>query len=370
MRIAQNDVFQVDLGYAGEVYPLSGGRQVASFDATVVRITTESGIEGWGESTPFGSTYIATHASGIRAAIAELAPSLIGLDPRRTDRINDVMDSVLAGQESAKSALDVACWDIFGKSVNLPVCDLLGGRTNVEMPVICSLSAGSPLEIEKEISKFRQRGYKGFSVKIGASKDPALDVERVIAAFKDRHPGDFYLVDANGGMTVEGALRMLKLLPPDLDFVLEQPCGTWRECVALRRRTNVPIVFDELALTEGSLIQMIKDDVAEGIGMKIAKSGGLTKAKRARDICVAAGYTMSIMDSAGSDIAFAAIVHLGQTVPDQFLHCVLECREMSTGKIADGAFEYSQGCIQAPLDPGLGVTPRMDVLGKAIATYK
>ncbi|KAK3641375.1 hypothetical protein LTR56_011403 [Elasticomyces elasticus] len=298
-----------------------------------------------------------------------MAPHLIGLDPRRVDRMNDAMDAHLVGHESAKSALDLACWDIFGKSVGLPVCELLGGRTDVKLPIICSLSAGSPQEIKEEVELFRSRGYTCFSVKVAASQDPALDVERVKAALKDRQPGDFFVVDANGGMTIEGALRMLKLMPPTLDFVLEQPCATWRECVALRRRTTVPIVFDELAVNDASLIQMIKDDVAEGVSIKIAKSGGLTKARRARDICIAAGYTMCVMESAGSDIAFAAVVHLGQTVPRRLLHCVFECREMSTGKIADGDYTHSGGFIQAPKTAGLGVTPRMDVLREPVASY-
>lgn len=369
LEIARIDVYQVDLGYSGEVYRLSGGRELRNFDATIVRITTQNGIEGWGESTPFGSTYIAAHALGIRAALAELAPKLIGLDPRRTDRVSETMDAHLVGHESAKSALDLACWDIFGKSVGLPVCELLGGRTDVNLPIICSLSAGTPQEIKDEVAKFRSRGYSGYSVKIAASSDPALDVERVKVALEDRRPGDFYTVDANGSLTVEGALRMLKLMPPHLDFVLEQPCATWRECVALRRRTTVPIVFDELALSDASLIQMIRDDVADGVSIKIAKSGGLTKARSARDICIAAGYTMNVMETAGSDIAFAAVVHLGQTVPRRFLHCILECREMSPGKVADGDYTHHDGFMQAPKTAGLGVTPRMEVLGEPIASY-
>jgi cis-L-3-hydroxyproline dehydratase len=112
MKLAQIDVFQIDLPYSGGVYLLSGGREYRSFDATIVRIRTDTGIEGWGESTPFGSTYIASHARGVRAGIAEIAPNLLGLDPRRSDRINDTMDMALVGHEHAKTALDVACWDV------------------------------------------------------------------------------------------------------------------------------------------------------------------------------------------------------------------------------------------------------------------
>ena len=125
MKIKTIDVFQVTLPYAGGVYRLSGGREYSEFDATIVRVTTACGIEGWGESTPFGSTYIAAHAKGVRAGIEEIAPSLLGKDPRHLDRINEVMDNSLVGHNHAKTPIDVACWDIFGKSVGMPVCDLL-----------------------------------------------------------------------------------------------------------------------------------------------------------------------------------------------------------------------------------------------------
>ncbi|MBP1884526.1 mandelate racemase/muconate lactonizing enzyme family protein [Sinorhizobium mexicanum] len=367
IKIKQIDVFRVDLPYAGGVYTLSGGREYRSFDATIVRVTTDNGLEGWGESTPFGSTYIASHALGVRAGIAEIAPHLIGLDPRRVDRINDTMDAALVGHEHAKTAIDVACWDVFGKSVGLPVCDLLGGRTNVRMPVISSIYMGDPEDMRRRVAEHRAMGYVGHSVKIGG--EPAVDAARIAAALADKQPGEFFIVDANGGMLVENALRMLRLLPSGLDFVLEAPCATWRECVSLRRRTNVPIIFDELATSDSSIAQLIGDDAAEGIGLKISKNGGLTKGRRHRDMCLAAGYTVSVQETTGSDIAFAAIVHLGQTVPERNLRCVLESRDMVSVKTADGSYDVVEGRVVAPALPGLGITPRLDVLGQPVARY-
>jgi cis-L-3-hydroxyproline dehydratase len=103
LKIARIDVFQVDLPYSDGTYHLSGGRTYTSFDATIVRITTNTGIIDWGESTPFGANYIASHALGVRAGIAEIAPHLIGLDPRHVDRIHDAMDAALTGHEHAKT---------------------------------------------------------------------------------------------------------------------------------------------------------------------------------------------------------------------------------------------------------------------------
>lgn len=80
----------------------------------------------------------------MRAGIAEIAPRLIGLDPRRVDRINEAMDAALVGHEHAKTPLDIACWDIFGKSVGMPFCELFGGRTDVALPVTSSIYMDKP----------------------------------------------------------------------------------------------------------------------------------------------------------------------------------------------------------------------------------
>ncbi len=372
MKIEKIDVFQVDLPYSGGVYKLSGGRQYTSFDATIVRITTDEGIEGWGESTPFGATYIAAHALGVRAGIAEIAPNLIGYDPRQVDRINEIMDQSLVGHNHAKTALDVACWDIFGKSVDMPVCELLGGSTARGLPTISSIPTDSPDAMRQNVAAHRSQGYKGHSIKIGtldSEGGPALDAERIQQCLADRQHGEYFLVDANGGLTVENALRMLQILPSDLDFVLEAPCSSWRETLSLRKRTSIPIVLDELATTEQSLIQIIADDAADGIGLKISKNGGLTKCRRQRDICIAAGLTMSVQDTVGSEIAFAAVLHLAQTVPERYLRCVLDTRGMINLKTAELNAELIDSTITAPESAGLGVKPDLKVLGKPVLSY-
>lgn len=369
LRITRIDVFQVNLPYSGGTYHLSHNRTYTSFDATIVRITAgPSNLEGWGESTPFGANFVASHPLGVRAGIALLAPALIGLDPRRVDRINDVMDRTLTGNEGAKTALDVACWDLFGKSVGLPICELLGGRTEEQLPLVSSVPVGAPEEMREKVAKYRAQGYRSHSIKIGA-EDPVVDAARISACLADKREGEYFIVDANGGLTTETALRMIRLLPANADIVLEAPCATWRECKSLRQRTAVPIHYDELAINEASAVQMLAEDAADGIGLKISKNGGLTRARRIKDICLAAGYTMTVQETAGSDVAFAAIVHLAQTVPGWWLRGALDSREMVTVRTADGEFDVKGGMVKAPRSPGLGVAPRMDVLGEPVASY-
>ncbi|MDP0927003.1 mandelate racemase/muconate lactonizing enzyme family protein [Paracoccus onubensis] len=372
MKIARIDLYTVELPYSGGVYRLSSGRTYTGFDASIVCVTSDTGLEGWGESTPFGSTYIAAHGAGARAGIAEIAPHLLGRDPRAVDRINDAMDEALVGHNHAKAAIDIACWDLFGKSVEMPVCELLGGSTGQPLPTISSIYAGMPDDMRARVAEQRARGYMGHSIKIGASEaegGPQLDAERIAASLADRQPGEFFLVDANGGLTPETALRMLRLLPGGLDFVLEAPCASWRETESLRARCNVPIMIDELAQQDADIAMIAAGDLADGIGLKISKAGGLTHARRHRDICRAAGLTMTVQDTVGSAIAFAGIIHMGATVPKPLLRCVLDTRDMVTVETADLDAPVKDSGVLPPLAPGLGIDVKREVLGDPIATW-
>lgn len=373
MKINRIETYQIDLPYTGGTYALSSGREYTGFDATVVRVVTDNGLDGWGESTPFGSTYIAAHALGVRAGIAEIAPHLIGADPRNIERIYDTMDAALVGHAHAKAAIDIACWDVFGKSAGLPVYTLLGGSTGQRMPTISSIYAGTPDDMRARVADHRARGYRGHSIKVGAldaQGGPALDAERITAALADRQNGEYFLVDANGGLTVENALRMLALLPNGLDFTLEAPCATWRETLSLRARCNRPIVLDELVQYDADVAQLIATDAADGIGLKISKAGGLTPARRQRDMCRAAGLTMSVQDTVGSTIAFAGIAHLAQTVPARNLRCILDCRDMVTVQTAQFDAPVVDGGVIAPDAAGLGLTVDRAQLGDPVAVYQ
>ncbi len=372
MRIERIEVYQLDLPYAGGVYHLSGGRSYCSFDATFTRVITACGIEGWGESTPFGATYIAAHAGGVRAGLDLIAPAVIGMDPRLHDRVYDAMDAALVGHRGAKTPIDVACWDIAGKAAGLPVCDLLGGRVPGEIPMISSIGSDTPAAMRTNVATHRTAGFSGHSCKVGASEaegGPALDAARLQACLADAQPGEWFLADANGGVTPEHALRLLALLPPGLDFVLEAPCATWRETLSLRARCTRPLLLDELIETEADVIHAIQMDACDGIGLKISKQGGLTPARRQRDIAVAAGFVISVQDTVGSDIAFAALLHMAQSVPRHLLRCALDTRAMVG--LTTAAFEtpIKNGGAEAPNTPGLGVTPDMNVMGAPIAVY-
>ena len=193
MRIGRIEIYQVDLPVKGGVYRLSGGREYISYDATIVRVITDCGFEGWGESTPFGATYIAAHAGGTRAGLALLAPALIGMDPRHHDRLRERMEQTLRGHRDARCALDVACWDIAAKAADLPLCDMLGGRVPGAVPLISSIGSDAPDKMREKVACHREQGFMGHSVKIGATEaegGPALDAERIRACLPTVSPAN------------------------------------------------------------------------------------------------------------------------------------------------------------------------------------
>jgi L-alanine-DL-glutamate epimerase-like enolase superfamily enzyme len=159
-KIVSVTVYQVDLPLHETSYKWSGGKIVTVFDATVVKIVTETGYVGYGENTPLGPFYLPAYAQGTRAGIQMLAPSLIGLDATRLSHLNVVMDRTLKGHPYVKSAIDMACWDILGKVAGLPVCELLGGRFGDDFKLYRAISQDTADNMAKNVEKYINEGYR------------------------------------------------------------------------------------------------------------------------------------------------------------------------------------------------------------------
>ncbi len=367
MKITRIEVYQVDLPAPGGVYRLSGGREFRSFDSTILRIEADDGSEGFGEACPFGRGYLPAHGLGVRAGIAEFAPELIGLDPRETQRIDEAMEAVLPGLPHTKAAVDMACWDLFGRSVGLPCYQLFGGLARGRLALASSVSTGSPSEMVAKVEAFRAQGYRAHSIKVGGSSAEA-DVARIRAVLAARQPGEDYLVDVNRGWTLDTALKVTSQLD-GLDFTLEQPCATYRECRALKPVLRQPLSLDEILDSPQMLLQALSDAAIDFANIKLCKVGGPTRAKAMADICAAAGLGITLQETAGSDIAFAAVCHLGAAVSPRVLRHVWDPRELAAVTTADGAPEVAEGHATVAGRPGLGVEVRREVLGEAVVVY-
>jgi L-alanine-DL-glutamate epimerase-like enolase superfamily enzyme len=130
LKITVVDIFEYELAYRRGPYALSGNRSQMHQRALVVRIETDEKLIGWGETCPMGRTHLSSFFEGEREALSILARSVIGLDPRDTGVVQVAMSRALLAGMSAKSAIDVACWDILGKACGMPLSSLLGGGAN------------------------------------------------------------------------------------------------------------------------------------------------------------------------------------------------------------------------------------------------
>lgn len=363
MKIKRILAYKVDLPLHETTYKWSGGKSVTVFDSTIIRVETDTGLVGHGEVCPLGPFYLPAYAEGVRAGLRELGPHLLGQDPRELGKLNRLMDAALKGHPYVKSGIDIACWDILGQFAGLPVCELLGGRYGEDFHLYRAISQETPEIMASRVAQYRAEGYRRFQLKVGG--DPDVDIARIHAVAAELQPGDRLVADANTGWTQHEAMRVVRGVT-DVDVYIEQPCLTYEECLSVRRHTNHPFVLDENIDGLDVLLRAKSDLAMDVVNLKISKLGGLTKIKQARDLCVSMGIAMTLEDSWGGDIATAAIAHLAHSTPTEFLFTSTDFNSYVTVSTADGAPQRVNGRMAASKLPGLGIQPKMDVLGKPL----
>lgn len=361
MKIRRIRAYRADLPLREGSYKWSGGKAVNVFDTTVVEVETDSGLVGYGEVCPLGPFYLPAYANGVRAGIAELGPHLLGENPLHLAQLNRRMDAALKGHAYVKSGIDMACWDLLGKATGQPVCVLLGGRYGEDFPLYRAISQESAETMAERVAGYRAEGYTRFQLKVGGN---ALeDIERIRAVSAILRPGDRLIADANTGWLMHDAMRVVRGVR-DVDVYIEQPCLSYEECLSVRRHCEHPFVLDEVIDSIDLLMRGHADLAMDVVNLKISKLGGLTKTRQARDLCVSLGIAMTLEDSWGGDIITAAIAHLAHSTPPEILFTATDFNSYVTVSIADGAPQRRHGRLAASTAPGLGVTPKKDVLGK------
>ena len=330
---------------------MSGGRTITSLPSTVVRLQTDEGLTGHGETCPLGSTYLPASAAGARAALGELAPALVGVDPTNLAAVWAAMDGALRGHAYAKAAVDIACWDLLGQAAGVPVSTLLGGVRADDFPLYVAIPLGPVDEMVAHVQARRDEGIHRFQLKLGA--DPREDAARVRAVLEATSDEDLVIADANGGWRLQDATIAARALE-DLDRVLfEQPCPTLEECLIVRERTTLPMVLDEVITDAQALIRAY--GACEAVNLKLGRVGGLTKAKLLRDLGAELGLRFTIEDTWGGDLTTAAVSHLAaSTAPDALLMASF-MNDWTLDHIAGYAPRSRDGRGSAPTAPGLGV---------------
>ena len=366
MKIKKIKIFKVDLPMKEGSYSWAK-QSFASFDSTVITIETDNGIIGVGETCPLGPSYLPAFAEGARVGIAKISEKLIGLDPTNISVINAIMDDSLKGHPYAKSAIDMACWDILGKKTSYPVYKLLGGMLNKSVKLFKVVSRREPDEMVKNIVDYQKQGFKQFQMKVGANADE--DIERIIKVSEKLNKGNILNADANCGWLQHEAMRVVSAVR-DIGIYLEQPCTSYEECFSIRKHTNHPFILDECMDSINMLMRGYNDNAMDVVNLKINRIGGLTKAKQFRDLCVTLGIHMTIEDAWGGEIATSAIAHLAHSTPKAYHFQSSAFHEYTNVEIAKGGPVIKDGFMYASDLPGLGVEPNYEVLGNPIEEVK
>ncbi|PWK75481.1 mandelate racemase/muconate lactonizing enzyme family protein [Aminobacter sp. AP02] len=348
-------------------YRCSGGRSAEGFDSTIVEITSRDGIAGYGEMAPLGSFYDPSFAAGAREAMKELAPQLLGYDASGIEALNRRMDLLLKGHPYAKSAIDMALWDLAGKRSGLSVASMSGGAEGTRLPLYRSIAQQSPDAMAIRAQGYVAEGYRRLQVKVG------LDVNEDIArleAVRTAVPADTVLFcDANASWGTAETRRFL-MATRLLDYTLEQPCASYEENLAIRRATDRPLVLDETIDGADVLLRAISDGLVDGITIKLARVGGLTKAKLLRDIAIAKNLKVTIEDTGGAQIGTAAYSNLLLSTPEGLRQHTVDFHNWVTVSNARGEFFIADGMMSLPAGRGLGLDADPSLFGDPIFASK
>jgi L-alanine-DL-glutamate epimerase-like enolase superfamily enzyme len=347
---------------------MAEGKACGTVATMVLRIDSDTGLQGWGEVCPIPH-YLPAYADGVAPALAELAPVLLGCDPVGPEAVMTRLDRHLPGHPYVKSVIDIALWDLTGKAAGLPLHALLGGRQASDLPLYHSITCIAPDEMARIAKEAQAEGIRQFQVKLGADADWQADVARLRRVREAVGPGPMVYGDWNCGATRLQATRVGRAVA-DLDVMLEQPCKTLEDCAAVRAATGLPMKLDENAHDTASLLQAHRFGCLDAVALKLSKFGGLSALRRARDLCLHLGAELCIEDTWGSDIATAAALHLAAATPAAAVLNVCDLSGYVAPRLDPAGPARRDGRIAPPEGPGLGIVPDPAALGEPIAVYE
>lgn len=365
MTIASIALFRQWQPFRDGTYRCSGGRSAEGFDSTIVEITARDGAKGYGEMAPLGSFYDPAFAEGARAAMRELAPQLLGADAAGIEALNRRMDLLLKGHPYAKAAIDMALWDLAGQRSGLPLSTMTGGADGDSLALYRSLAQEAPEAMAARARKYDAEGYRRLQVKVGLDvNDDIARLEAVRAAV----PADTVLFcDANGSWGMAETRRFLQATR-GLDYTLEQPCATYEENLAIRSACDRPLVLDETMDGADALLRAIGDGLVDGITVKLARVGGLTRARLMRDIAVARNLKVTIEDTGGAQIDTAAYAGLMLSTPESLRQHTVDFHNWVTVANGKADFAIAEGRMTPPKGKGLGVEVDAEAFGEPLFT--
>jgi L-alanine-DL-glutamate epimerase-like enolase superfamily enzyme len=328
----------------------------------LVRLTDDNGVQGWGQSVPIETWTYETVESVETTLRHYLAPVILGADPSDLAAIHERMDRAIrpsfsVGQPVCKAAVDLACYDLWGKQTNRSVSELLGGARQRQVRLSWTVNSPTMADAEAQLALGKSRGYDSFNIKIGYPQTPQYDLQLVsmVCSFA---PGGFHWADANTSYDVETALSIAPKLADAGLQGLESPLppNRIRGYQTLKRQGALPILMDEGIVSPVEVAEFIALDMFDGVAMKVARCGGLWNASRIVTLLHENNLLVFGSGLTDPDLSLAATAHLfAWTKLD--LPTALNGPQYIAGRgTTDPAFRANGDMIPVPAAPGLGIT--------------
>ncbi|MBN2827578.1 MAG: dipeptide epimerase [Tissierellales bacterium] len=335
----------------------------------IVEIITSVGIHGYGEASP-SPAFMGETADTIKVVVEKyLAPSIIGIPVNEMSTIHEKMNCAIYGNSAAKSAIDIAAHDAWGKSLNQPIYNLIGGANKKQISLSYVVGIKNIDSAYQEALKYINEGYEVIKAKVGNDYHRDIEmVKNVRKAISDSGKVVKLRLDANQGYDTSTAIKLIRELEEtgDLESV-EQPTrkGNLNGLREIRMKVKTPIMIDETVFGPEDAIAAIRLEIADIINLKICKVGGFYQAKKIANMAESAGLKCTIGSNLELGFGIAASLHLGASTPvvcmPSDFACGIPLHEFDV--IEENLLEYiSNGQMSLLTKPGLGVTPKKGIL--------
>jgi L-alanine-DL-glutamate epimerase-like enolase superfamily enzyme len=278
-------------------------------DNVAVRITTDSGIVGYGECSPFRTIHGETAETCL--VVGKLISEILtGKDALDIEGNVLLMDKLIFGNTSIKSAFDIALYDIASQNAGMPLYQYLGGANNKELFTDYTVSLSTKEKMVLDAVKIKSEGFPVIKVKLGGEANE--DIERMKAirqAVGDQIP---IRIDANQGWSFEDACHVLQNLEPLNIQHCEEPINkrAFMDLPLIKFRTNIPIMADESCCDHFDAERLIELSACERFNVKLGKSGGIFKAMKILKLAEQHHIEVQVGGFLESRLGFTASAHL------------------------------------------------------------
>lgn len=320
-----------------------------------VRLKTDNGLIGWGECSP--NPKINGETADTCMAIGQLlGKALMNQDPREHDLIMEIMDKVIYGNTSIKSAFDIACYDLAARSVEQPLYIYLGGSIDKQIYTDYTVSVNDVDKMVVDAQRIKALGFPAIKVKLGDGKeDDVLRIKAIREAIGDAIE---LRVDANQGWKVKQAIQVLNGLKEFNVQYCEEPINrrNYFKLKKVRKNSATPIMADESLFDHYDARKLIRDEHCDMFNIKLGKSSGLFKAQKIIEEAEKVNMEMQIGGFMGSRLIITANCHLAHTSA-LIKYFDFDSPLFHSVNPINGGIEYQQDWeVRIPDAPGLGLS--------------